>query len=225
MNLFYNILNKLTGKTGSMGGPDLTADREIEWTYVAARIGRYADSSSRVLDFGCGVGVLSFAAASLGARVLAIDLVPLQFHVSYENIEFRQVDVMALDEKAERFDLVLNCSTIEHVGLGGRYGAREAADGDIEAMRKMRRLLKPGGHMLMTLPIGRDGVIRPLHRIFGEKRLPRMLEGFEVVESIFWRKDARNAWTRCSQEEAMREVGNERYYALGCMTLKNTGLA
>src|SRR5229473_2462110 len=95
--------------------PNLLGDRDLEWTYVAARIGRYADDNSRVLDFGCGIGVLSLAAASLGARVLAIDLMPQQFETGYPNVEFRQVDVTTLDA-GEQFDLIINCSTTEHVG-------------------------------------------------------------------------------------------------------------
>ena len=201
--------------------PDLAGDREMEWTYIAVRIGRYADRNSYILDFGCGTGILSLAAASIGARVLAIDLMPQQFETGYPNIEFRQTDVMTLDKQQYQFDLILNCSTIEHVGLSGRYNvATEAPDGDIEAMQKLRQLLKPGGHMLMTLPIGQDTVVRPLHRIYGTKRLPRLLEGYQVLESSFWCKDQRNIWLPCSQGEAMAEVGNDHCYALGFMTLR-----
>ena len=199
---------------------DLTGDRELEWTYVAARIDRYTGVDSRVLDFGCGVGWLSMAAASLGARVLAIDLLPQQFQRWYPNIEFRQADVMTLDEESNTFDLVLNCSTIEHVGLSGRYGAHEAPEGDLEAMQKLRRLLKSGGHMLLTLPVGQDAVFLPMHRVFGSLRLPRLLEGYRVVESTFWHKDVRNLWMQCRREEVIAEAGNDHYYGLGCMVLQ-----
>jgi SAM-dependent methyltransferase len=199
--------------------PNLAGDREIEWTWVAARIGRYATKDSRVLDFGCGFGWLSLAAASIGARVLAIDLLPKQFETGYPNIEFRQVDVMSLDKQLGQFDLILNCSTIEHVGLSGRYNATDSPDGDLEAMGKLRQILKPGGTLLLTLPVGQDAVVRPLHRIYGVERLPRLLEGYKVIESSFWRKDERNIWLPCSQAEAMAEVGSDHYYALGCMVL------
>src|SRR5664280_2996111 len=43
---------------------DLTGDRDIEWSYVAARIGRFAGPGKSVLDFGAGSGVLSLAAGS-----------------------------------------------------------------------------------------------------------------------------------------------------------------
>jgi glycosyltransferase involved in cell wall biosynthesis/ubiquinone/menaquinone biosynthesis C-methylase UbiE len=216
-------LSPTQSRNTSESVPNLAGDRQMEWTYIASRIGRYADENSYVLDFGCGTGMLSLAAASIGADVLAIDLIPQQFETGYPNIEFRQADVMTLDEQRHRFDLILNCSTIEHVGLSGRYNVvTEAPDRDLEAMEKLRRLLKTGGYMLMTLPVGRDAVIRPLHRVYGTKRLPRLLEGYRVVESSFWRKDERNIWLLCSQDEAMAEVANDHYYALGFMVLRGT---
>lgn len=201
--------------------PNLAGDRELEWTYVATRLGRYATRDSSVLDFGCGTGLLSIAAASVVSRVLAIDLMPEQFETGYRNIEFRQVGVRTLDEGSEQFDLVLNCSTIEHVGLSGRYNSLEAPDEDLEAMGKLRRVLKPGGHMLLTLPVGQDVVVKPFHRIYGPKRLPRLLDGYVVLESSFFRKDERNLWLPCTYNEALAEIGNDHYYALGCMVLQS----
>ena len=201
--------------------PNLLGDRDVEWSFVAARIGRYTEARSSVLDFGCdGHGILSWAAASLGARVLAIDLLPIEFTPYYDKIEFRVVDVMHLDKAAEQFDLVINCSTIEHVGLGGRFNSIEDSDGDLHAMRKLCTLLKPGGHMLLTLPVGRDAIIRPLHRIFGQERLPQLTDGYTVLEERFLRKDARNIWLSCTGDEAMQEEGNDHYYALGLMVLR-----
>jgi hypothetical protein len=79
--------------------------------------------------------------------------------------------------------------------------------------------MKSKGIMLLTLPVGQDAVISPLHRIFGPQRLPRLIKGFHVIESLFYRKDMQNIWMACSQREAYAEVGNDHYYALGCMVL------
>ena len=202
---------------------DLSGDRDLEWGFVAGRLGRYVEPGTSVLDFGCGNGVLALAAAGLGARVLAIDLMPRQLFAEHPNLAFRQVDVMALDARRDRFDLVMNCSTIEHVGLSGRYNAVEAPDGDLAAMEKLHRLLAPGGHMLLTLPVGKDAVIRPLHRIYGAERLARLLHGYTIVEVTFWRKNAANRWVACPREQAVHEIGHEGYFALGTFVLRTPG--
>jgi SAM-dependent methyltransferase len=215
----HTFCGKHVPETGS-SALDLSGDRDIEWSYVAARINRFAGPGKSVLDFGAGSGFLSLAAGSTGARVLAIDLMPLQFSLSYPSIEFRQADVMELSDETDCFDLIMNCSTIEHVGLAGRYGAADRPDGDIEAMAKLRRLLTPNGYMIFVLPVGQDAAFGPLHRVYGESRLPKLLDGYRVVESSYLRKNARNEWVSCSEEEALSEVGSERYYGLGAMVLQ-----
>ena len=198
---------------------DLSGDREIEWSYVLPRIGQYTCAGARVLDFGCGSGILSRAAASVGAQATAIDLLPQQFANGLRNVDFLQTDVMDLDARAGTFDLVVQCSVIEHVGVGGRYGARNTEDMDLAVMRRLGELLRADGRMVMTLPVGRDAVMAPFHRIYGAERLPRLLSGFTSLESNYWRKREENTWEECSAEEAMEEEGNDHYYALGAMVL------
>jgi SAM-dependent methyltransferase len=202
---------------------DLTGDRDFEWSYLSGRIGRYVAPGSTVLDFGCGSGFLSLAAASVGARVVAIDLEPQRFGTAYPGIEFRQVDLVELPA-GETYDVIINCSTIEHVGLPGRYGAPDNPDGDMLAMQRLRQLLRPNGHMLMTVPVGRDAVYAPLHRVYGRYRLPTLLEGYVVVEEVCVRKQRENQWELCSMETAMEELGGATYYAIGAMVLERTDI-
>ena len=145
---------------------------------------------------------------------------PLTFALSYPSIEFRQVNVFDLDERAEMFDFIMNCSTIEHVGLEGRYGSPDQPDGDLAAMRKLASMLKPDGYMALTLPVGRDAVFAPYHRVYGSERLPRLLEAYRLIEERYMRKDAHNTYFECSREDAMADEGSERYYPLGLMVLQ-----
>ena len=226
--LIHRVAGKvfaLTEANDTEGGRDLTGDRDIEWSYCASRVGRYALPRAAVLDFGCGGGFLTQAAGSLGCEVLAVDLMPAQFDLVYQDVEFRESDVMDLSESEHAFDLVINCSTIEHVGLGGRYGSGEDADGDLAAMGKLRRLMKPDSRMVLTLPVGLDAVFAPFHRVYGEERLARLFEGFDVAEEDYLRKDERNTWFECSRQEATSDIGTERYYALGLMVLTKAASA
>jgi hypothetical protein len=106
------------------------------------------------------------------------------------------------------------------VGLAGRFGVtRFSPEGDLAAMRKLLQATRPGGTMLLTLPVGLDAVFAPLHRVYGLQRLPRLLQGWRVDEERYWVKTAGGRWESVSQQQALSCPGSERYFGLGCFVL------
>jgi len=100
--------------------------------------------------------------------------------------------------------LVINCSVIEHIGLAGRYKAKEHnEDKDLKTMEFLRRIMKPRKTMLLTLPIGQDRVFPPFHRVYGNKRLPLILQGWDVVDKEYWVKDIQNFWRVTNKTNAL----------------------
>ena len=211
----YEALRKTRRRVREQSGNsiNLFGDREIEWSFIASRL---SQGPGKVLDFGASFGNLSIAAAQRGFHVLALDLDEERFPWKHPNVNFL------------RGDFILNCSSVEHVGLRGRYGvAAEETDGDLEAMRRFRALLKPAGRMLMTIPCGEDAAIAPWHRVYGAQRLPKLLNGFEIVEEEFWVKRGDNRWYPCDRAAALSfpPTGHPTNptlcsYALGCFVLK-----
>ena len=195
---------------------DLTGDREVEWSWCFGHL----PHASRVLDFGSGNGFLSLGASFAGNDVVAVDLEPQGWSFDAPTIEYRRGDFLTMQFDDASFDHVVNCSSIEHVGLAGRYGSPDVADGDIDAMRKLERLLKPGGTMSFVAPVGRDAVFAPLHRVYGEQRLPRLLGDLEVVEEEFRAKITGSAWHPVTREVALAEEGSRSYYAIGLFLLR-----
>ena len=103
--------------------------------------------------------MLSLIAAHRGFETLALDLLSLDVPYLHPKLRVVKGNVLGTSLSESSFDLVLNCSTVEHVGLAGRYDVTESRpDGDLEAMERIRRLLKPSGIMLMTVPVGRDAI-------------------------------------------------------------------
>ncbi|SRR6266700_4195335 len=206
-------------------GLTLSGDRDIEWSFVVSRM---PAGSGEALDFGASFGRLSISAAQKGYHVLALDLDPEQFQWKHPNVDFLCGDLLTVDLPTRHFDLILNCSSVEHVGLQGRYGvAVEETDGDLQAMQRFLVLMKPSGRMLLTIPCGRDAAIVPWHRVYGEQRLPRLLSSYAIEEEAFWMKHEDNRWYPSCRKEALSFVPTGHptmptlcSYALGCFVLK-----
>jgi 2-polyprenyl-6-hydroxyphenyl methylase/3-demethylubiquinone-9 3-methyltransferase len=104
-------------------------------------------AGKRVVDVGCGGGILSDSMARRGANVLGIDLATKALRVAQlhaleagtENVEYREVTVEALAmEQPGSFDAVTCMEMLEHVPDPGSV-VRACAD-----------LVKPGGWVFLS---------------------------------------------------------------------------
>jgi ubiquinone/menaquinone biosynthesis C-methylase UbiE len=118
------------------------APLEMITTMPAARLVNYAGvkHGQRVLDVGCGTGVIAITAARQGANVTALDLTPPLLERARHNaevagvtIDFREGDVEQLPFADASFDVVLS-------QFGHMFAPRPAL-----AIAEMLRVLKPGG--------------------------------------------------------------------------------
>ncbi len=198
---------------------NLAGDRHIEWSWVAANM---PNGTGEALDFGCGQDShLGLIAARRGFHVTCIDLETIRWAYVHPNLKFIQGDALELSFPSRHFDLVINCSSIEHVGLAGRYGVRDhRPDGDIEAMARLWGLIKPSGVMLLTIPVGQDAIFAPLHRVYGVNRLPKLLERYIIEQGEYWIKDNQNRWVMVDKVTALNWPPGPILYGLGCFVLR-----
>ena len=202
------------------GRPSLAGDRWVEWSFCMARL---ADGPGRTLDFGADIGFLTLAAAQRGHDVVALDRMPVVPDFRHARVRFLQADILDRPLRGESFSQILNCSSVEHVGLAGRYESTDAPDGDLDAMAILHEALSEDGRMVMTVPVGRDLVCPPLHRIYGAERLPRLVNGYDVLEEQYWWKDpASSAWSQTDRETALATKGSASFYSLGLFVLRRS---
>src|SRR3990172_974869 len=150
------ILRRIYKRMIQPPAPNLKGDRDVEYSWVAANL---PNGPGEAMDFGCSVGWMGLLAARKGFKVTGVDLEPAIWHYEHPNLKFVQGSILKLSFPPNCFDLIINCSTVEHVGLSGRYGVTESRpDGDIEAMKVLNSILKTNGIMLLTIPVGMDKV-------------------------------------------------------------------
>ncbi len=86
------------------------------------------------------------------------------------------------------WDFAFTYSSLEHSGLG-RYGDALNPWGDMEAAVQTWCLLKPGGIFFLGLPCkdascSEDVLVWNAHRFYGQRRLPEVFAGYEVVDKV-----------------------------------------
>lgn len=99
----------------------------------------------RILDIGCGGGLLCEPMARLGATIVGADAAERNIPVAKTHaeqsgldIDYRFTTAEALAEAGEQFDVILNMEVVEHVANPLSY------------LAACRQLLKPGGLMLCS---------------------------------------------------------------------------
>lgn len=127
--------------------------KNAEKTYVSPPSHRFAVWFTRrfipeggtVLEGGCGMGDVVHALHKAGFRAKGIDFAPKvveTIHRYWPHLDVAVGDVRKLDIESESVDGYWSLGVIEHF-----------IDGYDDIAKEIHRVLKPGGHLLMTVPM------------------------------------------------------------------------
>lgn len=98
-------------------------------------------ASWRVLEVGAGTGANLSVLAGLGARqVVACDMSTEALEYLRNRATLTRADATSLPFTSNSIDLLLAADVIEHL------------DDDTSALREFVRVLRPGGHVILTVP-------------------------------------------------------------------------
>lgn len=126
---------------------------------VANRMVKAADIAASphpfLLDLGCGTGEGTSRIYAEGMTVIAADLSTEMVRTAVRRFSVLQgcvADAVNLPFESERFDIVQSLGVLEYIGPYER------------AVRELRRVLKPGGTLVISVP-NRHSLFRRLHRL------------------------------------------------------------
>lgn len=132
----------------------------------------------RLLDIGCGGGLLSEPMARLGADVVGadaseknIEIAKIHAGQSELKIDYRATTSEALAAKGEKFDIILNMEVVEHV-----------ADVDL-FLKSCADMVKPGGIMFVAT-INRTTKARALAIFMAENVLRWLPRGTHEYDKL-----------------------------------------
>ncbi|HEU5237113.1 MAG TPA: methyltransferase domain-containing protein [Pyrinomonadaceae bacterium] len=131
--------------------PILYAVEESHWWYIGRRsiirsfvkqiCDRVTDRRARILDVGCGTGANLVLLSEFG-DAQGVDVSPdaLAFcrERGLENVRLGAAEALPYGD--DEFDLVTAFDVVEHM------------DDDVAGLREMRRVLRPGGRLLLFVP-------------------------------------------------------------------------
>jgi ubiquinone/menaquinone biosynthesis C-methylase UbiE len=155
--------------------PRQDAEQAEQEALAAARLAGL-EPGAEVLDCPCGFGRHSIPLARAGFRVTGADrsqvlLDEARRAAGNAELELVQADYRELPFPDARFDGVLNLFT--SIGYTGR-------EGDTQAFREFRRVLRPGGRLLIET-MHRDRLMR----VFQARRWDRLPDGYLIEEGSF----------------------------------------
>jgi ubiquinone/menaquinone biosynthesis C-methylase UbiE len=112
----------------------------VNWKILS----QYVRPAHRVLDVGCGPGSLSIRLARQCREVCGVDVTPEMIRVAQEkltdaaaNVSFHEGDACALPFASGSFDTVMSVNALQTM------------DQPDAAIAEMRRVLRPGGELLL----------------------------------------------------------------------------
>ena len=111
-----------------------------------------------------------------------LDIRPLS--VSAEGLMSKKGSITKIPFPDNSVDHINSLCVIEHIGLG-RYGDPVDSQGIEKAAMELRRVIRPSGYLVVSVPIGPPCIVFNAHRVFSRDEFLGMFPDFELEDEIF----------------------------------------
>ena len=139
------------------------------------------------------------------------DFRPAQLHLN--NLTSQKADITSLPFLDNSVDSLSCMHTIEHIGLG-RYGDEMDPDGDLKAIKELKRVLAVNGDLLFVVPVGKPKIMFNAHRIYSYDQIIEYFNDLKLKDFSLVTDDGDFI------QNSNKETANEQKYGCGCFWFK-----
>jgi len=184
-------------------------ERIVEYPWLLSRL---ADTGSQMLDAG---SVLNYpfildAPQVKDKRLVIQTLAPESTMTKRKHVSYMFGDLRETLFKDDCFDVIVSISTLEHIGMdNAKLYTQDAQDNEsqpddcMRVIEEIRRILKPGGRFMMTVPFGKPQDLGWLNQ-FDNDRLKKLISTFgSELEATTFYKYGSDGWVVSDEDSCV----------------------
>lgn len=156
-------------------------------------------------------------------NVIVSAFIPIDFYdyrpaqiKNLSGLSCKKADLTNLHFESNSISSLSCMHTIEHIGLG-RYNDKVDPDGDLKAIEELKRVLAPGGNLLLVVPVGKPRIQYNAHRIYSYDMIISYFDNFELVN---YSLIPDNAMEVGIINNAGKKLTDNQKYGCGCFWFK-----
>lgn len=162
-------------------------ERVVEYPWVLSKLNMQKEN---VLDAGSALNhdfIINQSVFS-NKNLHIMTLAPESRNYIDKGVSYLFEDLRKIPIKNNFYDVVISISTLEHIGFDNSFYIRENRNKEINsssyisAVKELKRVLKPGGNLILTLPFGKPLELST-QLIFDKKLLKELIDSFSPVKS------------------------------------------
>lgn len=156
--------------------------------------------------------------STLAFSTIVSAFIPIEYYeyrpanIKLNNFSSKSADLLSLPFEDSSVDSLSCMHVIEHIGLG-RYGDPIDSEGDLKAIRELKRVLSSKGDLIFVVPLGSPKIQFNAHRIYSYEQIMGYFGDMKLMQFDLIPDDAESYGII---QSASVDVCNQQKYGCGC---------